>query len=875
MEGQKSGSKAAASNLWNDWLVQPLRRFNASLGLTLAGTLGFWVALYKYDQKLTELMNIHWGRVALAIVVPIGVCLLAFVLPNWLRRRRDESLKEWAIKGQPEHGYFRLAPYDEADHQRFKRADGAHIEVAEWLEKRASGPLLYLTGRSGTGKSSMLSAYVLPKLREGKPPSRTVTVRASGDAVAALVAELHKPGLVYDHPPKDLPREILLLLPRISDRLRDRGERLLIVLDQFEEFLIAHGRDPEQLGPIAELLQLVLKCSSEPFERVRFLLVLRSEYQMSLYDLSLPRLHEGVNWMEAGPFSEEAAQVFLKGAPKLELGSKLLETLVRRASDLDGTPGQVRPIVINMIGRAIEARHPSTRVGQQIGKRQAERLLIDFVHAGLCDRDARDHAPAVLGQMITPEGTKTPKAVCELADLTKLVPKVVAGCLGCLAHRFGLVRQLRPEDSGPVEQQHWEVAHDFLARLLSLVLPTWRPSFWTRYRPWLAPALMVLAIAAIPLTLEGIHRYRLSKLRRWAEDYHLDLTEMTRGQYYATPRTDPQRVGDNASPRPPMPLPEAIRRAVGEGIAELIGGLDISKNGWADLPPEIGQLRWLTALNASGNNLMKLPPEFAELRLLRELNLAGNEGLKKVPPEVFQLPELAALDLARTELDEIPPEIARLSNLSKLHMPRNRVKKLPPQVGQLVRLTSLHVSRNPYLTELPPEIGQVPELTELHVSNCKLARLPREIGQLRHLTLLQLSFNELTELPPEIGELRELRSLDLVKNKLKELPPQIAQLTKLNYLDLRENPLTAQSPGVKLVNRTVTAMYVDGDSPGGGGSGDAGGGKGGGGAGGGKGGGDGKGGGGGKGRGKGDGGGKREGDGKAEDVIQVGKDQAP
>ena len=208
MNGETSDYKAASSSAWLDRLGKGLRRFNASVVLFLAGTVGFWVALHNYSEKLKEVWNIDWERVAISIIVPLGVYLLVFVLPGWLRRRRDHILEEWAVKGQPRHGYFRLVPYEEADHQRFRRDDETHVLVLEWL-RRAPEPLLYLTGRSGTGKSSLLSAYVLPKIQEGESPTRTVTLRASGDVVTTLRAELRKPGALYEQPPKDLPTEIL------------------------------------------------------------------------------------------------------------------------------------------------------------------------------------------------------------------------------------------------------------------------------------------------------------------------------------------------------------------------------------------------------------------------------------------------------------------------------------------------------------------------------------------------------------------------------------------------------------------------------------------------------------------------------------------
>jgi hypothetical protein len=61
--------------------------------------------------------------------------------------------------------YFLIGPYGEERCGKYARADGMHITVLDWLHER----ILILTGSSGTGKSSLLNAFVIPALRESKP----------------------------------------------------------------------------------------------------------------------------------------------------------------------------------------------------------------------------------------------------------------------------------------------------------------------------------------------------------------------------------------------------------------------------------------------------------------------------------------------------------------------------------------------------------------------------------------------------------------------------------------------------------------------------------------------------------------------------------
>ena len=91
----------------------------------------------------------------------------AQILAEWQAERKRKQAQALAVKvdAVPE-GYFRIGPYlDTAeDRAKFDRADRIHEKVLAWL-KRADATPLYLTGNSGSGKSSVLNAYALPELR--------------------------------------------------------------------------------------------------------------------------------------------------------------------------------------------------------------------------------------------------------------------------------------------------------------------------------------------------------------------------------------------------------------------------------------------------------------------------------------------------------------------------------------------------------------------------------------------------------------------------------------------------------------------------------------------------------------------------------------
>jgi hypothetical protein len=119
------------------------------------------------DQRLKQLLRVDWsptpwllGLLLLVVAVQLAV--------EWCAERNRRALQRLAVRvGAEQSGYFRIGPYlsTAEDRARFGRADRAHEKVLHWIERSTSVPL-YVTGDSGSGKSSLLNASVLPALRE-------------------------------------------------------------------------------------------------------------------------------------------------------------------------------------------------------------------------------------------------------------------------------------------------------------------------------------------------------------------------------------------------------------------------------------------------------------------------------------------------------------------------------------------------------------------------------------------------------------------------------------------------------------------------------------------------------------------------------------
>src|SRR5262249_53187558 len=204
------------------------------------------------NEPLKQLFGGHTWLLILVAALPLAGAFVFEAMPAWAGRLRERKLKDRGVQGTLNRpGYFRITPYEDApvDRKAYARPDGAHKDVVAWL-RHAQQPVLYLTGLSGTGKSSMLAAYALPQLREGSVPVRAIVVPRH-DSLRALREELLRPGVIWKKPPVEA-EDLKALVAKAAEYLH--SERLLLVFDQFEEFLILNDRDPERLKAIGELL---------------------------------------------------------------------------------------------------------------------------------------------------------------------------------------------------------------------------------------------------------------------------------------------------------------------------------------------------------------------------------------------------------------------------------------------------------------------------------------------------------------------------------------------------------------------------------------------------------------------------------------------
>eukprot|EP01117_Protostelium_nocturnum_P008969 TRINITY_DN3221_c0_g1_i1.p1 TRINITY_DN3221_c0_g1~~TRINITY_DN3221_c0_g1_i1.p1 ORF type:complete len:636 (-),score=214.16 TRINITY_DN3221_c0_g1_i1:112-2019(-) len=269
--------------------------------------------------------------------------------------------------------------------------------------------------------------------------------------------------------------------------------------------------------------------------------------------------------------------------------------------------------------------------------------------------------------------------------------------------------------------------------------------------------------------------------------------------------------------------------------------------------PTLQSLKGLQRVNLNNNQLSKMP-RFGKDQQIKEV-LVGFNSLVEISDEVFNLNQLAVLDVQSNQIKEVREEIAQLKKLNSLDLRNNSLTSLPPQMGFMPSLKKVLVEGNILksyprpekgtkalldflktrmpedqitsemqgyddektmeqkevqslalqssfsgklvlsgrkLTSFPEVVWETQNITSLSVNQNLIAEIPSQISSLADsLSSLNVSHNKIPALPPSFEKLKGLTDLDLSNNSFAEFPIQILALSQLNTLNIRCNRLTS------------------------------------------------------------------------------------
>jgi DNA-binding SARP family transcriptional activator len=180
--------------------------------------------------------------------------------------------------------YKGLRPFSEADAEDFFGRSDLVRQLTERLERRdPSGRLIALVGASGSGKSSVVAAGLIPHVRRGTIPGsdnwQILTMYPGTDPYGNLAKEVSGP--------EDSPIDVQdrLVGEGIARVLEDRAPDTLLVIDQFEElFTQVTDRDS-----VDDFLDQLVDAVRDERSGVRVIITIRADF------LDKPLEHKGLS----------------------------------------------------------------------------------------------------------------------------------------------------------------------------------------------------------------------------------------------------------------------------------------------------------------------------------------------------------------------------------------------------------------------------------------------------------------------------------------------------------------------------------------------------------------------------------------------------
>lgn len=392
-------------------------------------------------------------------------------------------------------------PYKGLDHYEEQDAPfffGREVERDLVVANLLAAPLTLLYGQSGVGKSSLLHAGVVPRLREA-PDLAVVTFRSwGGDPVAGLSAAICAAAGVEPSAGE------FALADTIAACTKRLGRDLVVILDQFEEYFVYHPREDAD-GTFAVEFPRMVNRRELP---ASFLVSLREDAlaRLDRFKGRIPNLFGNYLRVDrldrkAGrdaivrPLEEYERLVAESGRVAVEphlveavldqvrvgnvqlgqTGAGVIEATTARESRIEAPYLQLVLTRLweeeNAVGSHVLRLETLDRLGG------AERIVPEHLDAAMAKlpRTERDLAARVFHFLVTPSGTKIAHRASDLAEYAG----VPASEVGPLLDRLGgqQARILRGTGDGRYEIYHDVLAVailDWRARHLQAIREAWR-----------------------------------------------------------------------------------------------------------------------------------------------------------------------------------------------------------------------------------------------------------------------------------------------------------------------------------------------------------------------------------------------------------------
>ena len=384
-----------------------------------------------------------------------------------------EHGERMAVRVPTRNPYKGLAAFDESDARDFF---GRDTEITALLTLVASKRLATVVGPSGSGKSSLVRAGLLPALRSGRLPGSAswliVTMVPGAHPFDELATAL---GEVASEPLRDMAAELRSdehgLLRLTKKIMRDVDGELVVVVDQFEE-LYSLVRD-EAMSEL--FIQNLVEATGDPHSRVRVVTTVRADFfDQPLLDDRLGPIVADAHLALSVPTPDalrEAIERPAEGAGvRLEAGLSL--QVVADVRDEPGGLPLMQFALADLVQRAESGDVALADYTATGGVTGALSNRASAVYDGLSDEDRKVAEQIFVRMVSVSDDTGDVRRRVRRSELESL--GYDAGSVGRVLDAFGSARLLTfdrdPVTRGPTV----EVAHEALLRE------------WDQYSAWIA-----------------------------------------------------------------------------------------------------------------------------------------------------------------------------------------------------------------------------------------------------------------------------------------------------------------------------------------------------------------------------------------------------
>ncbi|WP_204140689.1 hypothetical protein [Halomicronema sp. CCY15110] len=273
------------------------------------------------------------------------------------------------------------------------RASGRLYDVEQLAQRLRGNPhaIVIVHGPSGVGKSSILTAGLVPMLRrqgsaiEGNP-TIPLLIQTYGNWAQSLNAALDNALAPWFSPAAsadDAPVTGTVLMGKLRQGV-SKNRAFVLIFDQFEEFFFDKD-DPQDRRQFYEFLG---QCIDQPF--VKVVLALREDYlhhlleaetvinaASQMQDQDLLSRDQRYPLANFSPAAAEAVIRQLTSAAQYTIAEDLIHRLV---ADLAAETGDVRPIELQVVGAQLQRADINTlEQYAAIGDRPKQQLVQDYL----------------------------------------------------------------------------------------------------------------------------------------------------------------------------------------------------------------------------------------------------------------------------------------------------------------------------------------------------------------------------------------------------------------------------------------------------------------------------------------------------------------